>query len=385
MLPWLLRKLESVAVPVSPFLAVLAVGVVILFVMLVCQIHLILNFPAQVAPPIGSVWGKTGERQSAVEQHENHKVMENQKAFELEFKALGTEIYFQLLADEGNDANAEKDLAELKEFYFFQEKIFSRFSIESELNFFNHNLGEFHKASADLLQVAEKVLLYYTLSDGLFDPRIIETLEKIGYAKDFKTLDLSEIKAENFENESFGELEKDLIIENNQLKFLRRMDFSGIAKGYITDKAGDILREKNWQNFLIDSGGDMFAFGQDLKKENWKINLEGFAEDKILLELENEAVATSGIGKRKWESGGKRFHHLINPKNPADFSFDLQSVTAIAKTVVEADVWAKVLFLAGKSRGQKIAQEKKLKSIFLDYRGNAWMSAEMKNKLNVKA
>ena len=44
---------------------------------------------------------------------------------EFEFKALGTDIYFQLLCEKEDEA--KKDLIKLQEFYFLQEKIFSRF------------------------------------------------------------------------------------------------------------------------------------------------------------------------------------------------------------------------------------------------------------------
>ncbi|MEI7426112.1 MAG: FAD:protein FMN transferase [Candidatus Moraniibacteriota bacterium] len=306
-------------------------------------------------------------------------MLENKKAVELDFKALGMDIYFQLVCIESLKEKAKKDLSELREFYFLQEKIFSRFDEKSELNFFNHNLGKFQKASVDFLQVAKKSLEYYQLSERLFDPRIIETLEKIGYQKDFKLLNLAEMKSEKIQPKISGDLAEVLIIKNNKIKFACRMDFSGIAKSYITDRAGEMLKEKNWQNFLLDSGGDMLAYGKNSDNEKWKIDLEGIAENKMLFKLENEAIATSGIGKRKWESAGKKFHHLIDPKNPEKFSFDLQSITVIAETVIEADIWAKVLFLLGKEEGQKFSNINKLKSIFLDYRGNAWVSGETKN------
>ena len=303
---------------------------------------------------------------------------QNQEKAELEFKALGTDIYFQLVFEK-EALDVKKDLAELKNFYLLQEKIFSRFDQKSELSFLNANLGKFHRASVEFLQVAKKSLYYNQLTRGLFDPRIIETLERIGYRKDFKTLELANIEIENIKQETFGELEKDLIIKEDEIRFSQRMDFSGIAKGYITDQAGAILREKGYTNFLLDSGGDMFASGADQEGTAWKIDVEGIKKENIILVLKDEAIATSGIGKRKWEGSGKRFHHLINPKNPENFSFDLQSVTVIAPNVTEADIWAKVLFLMGKENGQKLAQEKKLKGIFLDYRGNVWISSELKN------
>ncbi|MCX6761946.1 MAG: FAD:protein FMN transferase [Candidatus Moranbacteria bacterium] len=301
------------------------------------------------------------------------------KKTELEFKALGTEIYLQIVCEEGLKSTAEKSLEQAKDFYFSAEKIFSRFVPESELNYFNHNLGKFSQASPHFLAVAKKNLDYYVLSEGMFDPRIIDVLEWIGYVKDFGKNSPIALSEKAFPAMSAEDLRKDLIIRGEEISFNRRMDFAGIAKGYITDTACVTLRQAGFQNFLIDSGGDMFASGVDQKGENWKIDVEGIAEEKILVTLKNAAIATSGIGKRKWEGGEKRFHHLINPKSPQNFSFDLQSVTVVAPSVTEADFWAKVLFLKGKEEGKKFSKEHKIKSIFLDYRGNAWVSGEMKN------
>ncbi|MFZ2188720.1 MAG: FAD:protein FMN transferase [Candidatus Moraniibacteriota bacterium] len=303
------------------------------------------------------------------------------KKTELEFRALGTDIHLQVICDDWQKNVAENNLRAVKDFYISVEKIFSRFDENSELSYFNQNLGKFLKASPHFMVLAKKNLEYYTLSEEIFDPRIIEILEWIGYEKDFRKSVPAVNVEKDFPKTIFPKLAQDLIIQNEEVVFKKRMDFAGIAKGYVTDMAGEMLKKAGFQNFLIDSGGDMFVAGVDQKGESWKIDVAGIAENKILLILKNEAVATSGIGKRKWESGGKRFHHLVNPKELENFSFDLQSVTVVAPSVTEADFWAKVLFLKGKVEGKKFASEHKIKSIFLDYRGNAWISGEMKNNI----
>ena len=300
------------------------------------------------------------------------------KKIELEFRALGTVIHLQIITEEGKGAVAEKSLKAVKDFYFSAEKIFSRFDENSELSYFNQNLGKCLKASPHFLTLAKKNLDYYKLSKGIFDPRIIGVLEWIGYDKDFSQ-NRPLVKGEKiFPETGFSALENDLIISGKEVQFNRRMDFAGIAKGHITDTASEMLHRNGWENYLLDSGGDMFARGVDQIGESWKIDVAGIAKNRILLKLKNEAIATSGIGKRKWESGEKRVHHLIDPKNPQSFSFDLQSVTVVAPSVTEADFWAKVLFLKGNIEGKKFSKENNVKSIFLDYRGNAWVSGEMK-------
>jgi FAD:protein FMN transferase len=292
------------------------------------------------------------------------------------FKALGTEIGIWIVCDEEKDSS--KELKKLEEYYLEKEKILSRFNPDSELSVLNKNPGKFQKASEDILYLSQKSLEYFELSRGFFDPRILEILEKIGYKNDFYSSDFNKEKSESNLAKEYSNLKEDLKIKENEVFFGRKMDFSGIAKGYITDKASEILRNKGYENFLLDSGGDMFASGKNEEGMDWEIALEGFPEDKFSLKIPNEGIATSGIARRKWENNGKKFHHLINPKNPENFSFELKSATVIESNTEKADAFAKTLFLMGKEKGLEFAERNNIAGIFLDYRGNIFISKEAK-------
>lgn len=296
----------------------------------------------------------------------------------IEFRSLGTDISVQII---GKNISPDIETG-IRYFYKKKEEIFSRFDPESELVFLNKHAGRYNSASSDIIELAGRCLDYYKKTDGYFDPRIIKILENIGYNKDFKSLSSGPLS-----NLDVGlinhNLEDDLKIDGEKVYFGCRMDFSGIAKGYIIDKAADFLKKKGYKNFLIDSGGDIITSGKDENGENWKISVEGVHEEKILLELNEKypAVATSGITRRKWERGEKRFHHLINPKNPQEYKFDLKTVTVIGRTCEEVDVWAKVLFLMGKKKGLEFSNQNDVKCIFLDYRCNVYLSKNIKNNI----
>lgn len=296
-----------------------------------------------------------------------------------EFRALGTEIRIFLVIDKKNIEDAKDILEEIKKIYQEKEKILSRFSEKSELSKLNSNLGVFENASEDILHLAQKSLEYYKESQGYFDPRILEILENIGYEKDFKINIFSQKEIEKDKIFPKNKLTEDLKIKDSQVCFERRMDFSGIAKGYITDLVSQYFKNSGWQNFLVDSGGDIFAKGKNENHDKWGIEVEGIAKEKIILNLENSAVATSGITRKKWEAGCEKYHHLINPKHPYDFSFDLKSVTVMAEICERADVLAKVLYLMGQKNGVEYANKKNIACIYLDYRGNIFLSEKMKN------
>ncbi len=294
----------------------------------------------------------------------------DQHIFEKEWHALGTDIYVQIVGTAAQATEIESTFLEVQKLYAAQEHIFSRFDSASALSFLNAHLGEFCEASPDMLAVAQRSIQYFQESAGLFDPRILETLEKIGYVKSFTENSFTTESVSAVEEMSERDLAQDVVIQGRQLKFLRRLDFSGIAKGYITDKVADFLREKGYQNFLVDSGGDMFAAGRDSVGDQWGIALEESTdENAILLTLSGEAVATSGNVRRQWQREGKKLHHLVNPLNVTEFSFALQSVTVVESTVERADVMAKVLFLSGLEKGLAIAEKKEMKAIFLQANG----------------
>lgn len=300
------------------------------------------------------------------------------------FRAMGTDISVEIIVDKADMVDsAEKDMQTVKNIFAKNEKIFSRFLPDSELSKINSNLGREIKVSREMFEVLKLCLEFNEVSWGYFDPRIIGNLEKIGYDRNFREMgeirEIGEISPEGIS----GRLEDDLILDSEKsiAIFKKRMDTTGIVKGYTVDEAADFLKREGWQNFLIDAGGDMFVQGFNKEGEDWRIGIEGLEDEKIMLKLHNQGIATSGISRKKWEAGGKKFHHLINPMDPENFSCDLKTVTVIKEKTVEADGRAKVLFLMGKEKGLEFANSHNLKALFLDYKNNVYLSEAMKEKV----
>ncbi len=296
---------------------------------------------------------------------------------------MGTDIDIRaVVEDKTEKEKAKKDLKEAKAVFLSKEKIFSRFDPKSELCRINKNIGVWQKATPDILYLAGRALQYNKISGGLYDPRIIEILEKIGYSSDFKKRDFSksELPAEFFAFRTG--LIDDLKIDGGKIFFARRMDFSGTAKGYIVDLAAEFLKRCGWKNFLVDAGGDMMISGANSEGKKWRIAVEGIPEEKLMLEISDKGIATSGISRKKWQIKGKNFHHLVNPKNPNEFSYEIRTVSVIAENTENADGRAKTLVLMGKEKGFKFAKKNKIAAIFLDYKGNISISPEAKKYIH---
>ncbi|HEX8974403.1 MAG TPA: FAD:protein FMN transferase [Patescibacteria group bacterium] len=295
-----------------------------------------------------------------------------------EFGAFGTKIELLVLIANKDEAQKTESLLEsVQAEYARLEKIFSRFDPESELSKFNSNLGISMEASEELREICKLALEYNFKTDGYFDPRILDFLIENGYSKDFSRIDLNSVASGKDEVDLCCPLAKDLEIDGENILFRARMDFAGLVKGWATDLIAEKISKQGFHNSMVNSGGDIFFAGHDEKGNAWPVDVEGISYEKLLLQLSGKGIATSGIGKRKWEKNGKRFHHLVNPKNKKEFSFDLNSVTVVADSTEQADVLAKTLFLMGKEEAKAYAQKEGLACVILNYTGEAWVSQAM--------
>lgn len=309
----------------------------------------------------------------------------NLEKIKLDFRAMGTDVSVEIIFESLTlKANAQKALQYVQKIFTENEKIFSRFSNDSELARINRNIGKEVAISNKMFAVLELCLKFNKISEGYFDPRIISVLEKIGYDKDFKMNDfnVSEDKKINLEKIDTN-LQEDLILSSEKKTILikKRIDTTGIAKGFTVDECARFLKKEGFKNFIVDAGGDMFAQGFNKDGKEWAVGVEGAPDDKIIIKLNQEGIATSGISRKRWKIGEKKFHHLINPKDPENFSYEIKTVTVVDKETVEADGRAKVLVLMGKEKGLEFANKNNIKALFLDYRGNVYLSNEIKKNI----
>ncbi|MBT3356439.1 FAD:protein FMN transferase [bacterium] len=297
------------------------------------------------------------------------------------FGAMGTDISLEINLDKKISKKRESELKqEVRDIFTRNEGIFSRFQRDSELSKMNRKLGVKTEASQAMIEVLLLCEKFNQISKGYFDPRVLENLKKIGYKKDFrKNYPTATAKGTELCKVT-GKLADDLRIFPNERKILikKEVDTTGIVKGYTIDLVKKFLFDKGIENFIIDAGGDMFAQGLNSRNSKWKIGIEGLEDNSMMLAISGMGIATSGISRKRWTIGGKTFHHLINPKKPNEFACDLKTVTVIDEKAVEADGRAKSLFLMGKERGLKFANEHKIKALFLDYKGNIYVSEKIK-------
>lgn len=142
-----------------------------------------------------------------------------------------------------------------------------------------------------------------------------------------------------------------------------RIDLGGYAKGYALDEAARILRQLGIHNALVNIGGNVMALGRRGGRP-WKIGIQHPREAGIIATLElhdGEAIGTSGDYQRYFETGGRRYCHLIDPRSgrPVD---GMQSVTVLVSgdhAGTRSDVLSKPLFIGGTERIESLVRQSK--------------------------
>lgn len=124
-----------------------------------------------------------------------------------------------------------------------------------------------------------------------------------------------------------------------------RIDFGGIAKGYIIDRAFERLTEHGISRCLVNAGGDMRLGDPPPGRGGWRVEVAGLAVDQPglrRLELSRCALATSGDLWQYQSIDGVRRSHIVDPRTGVGVPGPI-SVTVVAALAVEADAAATAL------------------------------------------
>jgi thiamine biosynthesis lipoprotein len=166
-----------------------------------------------------------------------------------------------------------------------------------------------------------------------------------------------------------------------------QLDFGAFAKGYGIDVAIGRLRELGVENAIINAGGDLRAIGRHGKRP-WRIGIRHPRKPGIIASVEvagDESVFTSGDYERYYEYGGKRYHHIINPRTGSPATGTI-SVTVIHSNAATADAAATALFIAGPDEWHQIARMMGIKLVMLvDDKNVIHMNPAMARRVTIEA
>jgi thiamine biosynthesis lipoprotein len=290
--------------------------------------------------------------------------IEDERAeYPLSFRAMNTEIEVIIYGEDDSTSTRhelEQAGGQVSLLFSQTEERLSRFRPESELSRLNRQ-GYLREASPLLFESVEAALKMAELTGGIFDPTILENLEKAGYDRSFELLVAQSYRTfDPFPawptGGSYRQIELDPISRNIRLPGGVRIDLGGIGKGMTVDWASRLLQEAGFKNFVVSAGGDMYLSGHPpAAPEGWMVGVTNPfnpASDLTEIRGHNQAIATSSVIKRSWQQGGQTRHHLIDPRTGKPVVNNLAAVTVIAPTTQLADVLAKTALILGPEEGK---------------------------------
>lgn len=154
----------------------------------------------------------------------------------------------------------------------------------------------------------------------------------------------------------------------------RRLDLSGVAKGFAVDQMAQALRNRGVRGFLAALDGEIVVDGVRPDGRPWAVALE--APDPArraargVIEVAGCAVATSGDYRHRVRLGEDWLSHTMNPRSGAPIRNRLASVTVLAADCARADAWATALMVLGETDGPNLARSRRMSAIFLIREGD---------------
>ena len=184
-----------------------------------------------------------------------------------------------------------------------------------------------------------------------------------------------------------------LDVQDQTVSFLRpgvRLNLGAIGKGYALDRCGEVFAAAGIDNFIIhggqssvlargasvadgplndsplsdsppsDDSGTDDGCGSRRVTGGWTVGVaDPLKPGKRLAEirLRDRALATSGSAKQFFRHKGRRYSHILDPRNgqPAQ---GVLSATVLAPTAAEADALATAVFVLGPDRSREFFESR---------------------------
>ena len=218
------------------------------------------------------------------------------------------------------------------------------------------------------------------LTFGYFDPTVsplinamgfgyeeTENVEKLDSLLDFIGISKSRIEGNR------------LVKDDSRLTF----NFSAIAKGFGSDEVAEMFKRNGVNDFIVEIGGEVVANGKSPRGGAWNVAIESPSADlkreaKLIVELEDKSMATSGDYRNFKVEEGKKYSHIVNPITGLLTPTDIVSATIVAEHCIDADAFATSCVAMGSDLAKKMVEDNGIAAYFILDDMTVWSSSEFK-------
>ena len=278
----------------------------------------------------------------------------DEKMFERTGLAMGTVIEVKIPYRAGEDTGrldeaAGKALAEAERV----ERLFSVYKDDSEISRINHlTAGEPLAIDPEVYRLIARSIEYSKTTDGAFDITVGPLTRLWSSARSSGKLPGEAAVAAALEKVGYYNIVLDSA--RTSIAFLKdgmSLDMGGVAKGYATDRAVEVLKDNGVTSAIVNMGGDLYCLGRRSPTTQWTIGIRHPRDKKKLfmqVDLRDRAVDTSGDYEKFFTVAGKRYSHIIDPRTGYPAASGVVSASVIDKSAAAADMLATALCVLGR-------------------------------------
>jgi thiamine biosynthesis lipoprotein len=278
------------------------------------------------------------------------------------FRSMATDVTLRVVDSAPDGSGAEHRLDAAVDVFARVSDACTRFDDSSALMRANAEPDKWHDVPWELAASVVEAHDAYRRTAGVFDPRIIDALVRLGYDRSlpFSTGGLA------FEDATLPPQQPGRHVTRDpwRPRWEQRgdryrvnlgghpIDLGGIGKGLAVRWAFEELAHEG-SSVMVDAGGDCQFGGAGPDGQGWHVGMEdpqGGSDPVVVFSLSDIACATSSVRIRRWQVNGRDVHHLIDPRTGTSGGEGLLAVTVIDPDVASAEVWSKTLFLNGPDR-----------------------------------
>lgn len=240
-------------------------------------------------------------------------------------------------------------------------KSMSTYQKESEINQFNRmaRVGEAFKASDDFYRVMSLGRQLHALTSGAWDGTVDPLVKLWGFGNrgsSNRIPEKSEIESV-LQNVGFDQIDISEDKKITKKKPVLGVDLASVAKGYGVDQIAQLLRDKGFEDFIVEIGGEVFASGLRMDGGMWRVGINIPEKDAPadavykVVAMSNKGFATSGDYRNFFEIDGRSYSHVLDPRTGYPVSNGVVSASVLASDCAFADGLATALMIMGPKKG----------------------------------
>jgi thiamine biosynthesis lipoprotein len=295
------------------------------------------------------------------------------RARRFEGRAMASALSLAAIEDDPDRRSlAERAWSAVRDEFEASEVAMSRFRDDSDITRLNRasRRGESTAIDRRLAIALHACDRAHRLTEGRFDPRVIDRLEAWGYRGAYVESTTTPAAL----GSAARIVER---VDRRRVRLPHPIDLGGIGKGLALRWSADRIERLGVRRYLLDAGGDIVARGSGPEGDPWRIGIEdpaGGPDPFAVAAIEEGAIATSSIRRLRWEVDGRLRHHLVDPATGEPADGGLVAVTVAAADPAWAEVWSKSLFIVGRARIADAARSRGLAAWWIDVDGRVEMT-----------